>query len=134
MGGNTNYTILPEAKAIYTFFRGIIHLEDIINLNNLFIEDNEYDPSYDVIMDFRTADIKIFSTDITSYLNFFTNKIKLTKKVNVIFVSERVPKFRFLLSLYERIASIYMMKVSSFVKIEMAYEQLNFSEKNDFID
>jgi hypothetical protein len=67
IAGNTSYTIIPELKLIITYCNGRVLMEDIIQLNRNFISDQRYDPSFDLLMDFRESIAIAFKFDILDF-------------------------------------------------------------------
>lgn len=81
MAGNTSYTIIPELKLIITYCNGRVLMEDIIRLNRNFISDQRYDPSFDLLMDFRESIAIVFKFDILDFFDFLKENVTLKTRV-----------------------------------------------------
>lgn len=127
MAGNTSYTIIPELKLIITYCNGRVLMEDIIRLNRNFISDQRYDPSFDLLMDFRESIAIVFKFDILDFFDFLKENVSLKTRVrNGILYS--TPNHNFLISIYKPIASLGKIDAENFKDIKLYFDWMKYSE------
>nr|WP_319510209.1 hypothetical protein [uncultured Draconibacterium sp.] len=113
MTGHSSYIILPSMKLIITYSSGKVNLKNLQELNQRFLTDKNYNPTFDVLMDFRDAVAIAFKMDVTEYLNFLKGNVSLPKKVRTGVVYSTL-NFKFLLSIYKPLAALQKIDVGSF--------------------
>lgn len=127
MGDNTSYTIIPELKLIITYGKGRVFIEDIIQLNRNFISDKQYDPSFDLLMDFRDSIAIAFKFDILDFFDFFKENVSLKTRIrNGILYG--TPNQKFLISIYKPIANLAKIDTENFKDIKLYFDWMQFSE------
>jgi hypothetical protein len=74
----TNYKILPELKLILECCKGKAQVIDAIDLKKEELLDRDFDPNYNVIVDFREFEIQ-FKSDVENKIIDFVEFLKGTK-------------------------------------------------------
>ncbi len=72
-----SYQIIPDKRLIIEFLSGNIILEDLINLKLRLVEEKDYNPIYNHILDFREANVSLSGNNIDSYISFIENHEKI---------------------------------------------------------
>lgn len=78
--GNFNYKILPERKLIIKYYRGSFSISDFIHTMEVTGKDILYDPTFNVINDFRDADSAVKIGDINKFFGHIKGHKKLYGK------------------------------------------------------
>ena len=132
MGNYTSYLIIPEKKLIITNFQGSITMNDLIQLNLLFISDNSYDSTFDLLMDFRESTALAFKMEIADFFDFFKKNISLKKKIHsgILFST---PNLNFLISVYKPPAMLMNIEAEGFREINKCLEWMRFSVEDQVI-
>lgn len=128
MSGYTSYIIVPELKLIITYFEGSMSLEDLIHLNKKFMNDEMFDPSYDMLMDFRNAVAIGFRMDIQDYIDFLRNSVSFPKVIRngIIYGT---PNLKFLVSVFKPLSRLMKLNTMSFPKMEEYFEWMNYEQE-----
>ncbi len=77
MEQNLNYQIYPDKKLIVEYYYGSVRLNDLILYQNNVSFDKNYNPSFNVINDYRDAKLVLNESDIVNYINFIKTSPKL---------------------------------------------------------
>ncbi|SNR78538.1 hypothetical protein SAMN06265371_11346 [Lutibacter agarilyticus] len=64
------YKILPEMKIIIEYFSVETVLDDMISHRKVLIQDNNYNPNYNFVTDFRDTNLNFSESDLLSYIDF----------------------------------------------------------------
>lgn len=78
----TSYKIFQEQELIIKYYSGKIFLKDIIDLTLKTIKDKKYNPQFNVIQDFREADVSLDKTEIPDLTNLIRENPILNGKRN----------------------------------------------------
>lgn len=125
----SSYLILPRNNLIMCNFQGKSRLVDVIKINNDFLNDEAYNASYDVILDFRNTIAIAFEFDLQEFAKFFKKTVKLQKRVKVGILYSTVNQ-EFLFSIYKPIAKLLGMDVGNYRKIDDCMKWMNYSEED----
>lgn len=72
------YRIFPESRLITEFYSGEILVKDFIEKNKTVVSQNDYDPKYFVIMDFRDAHLNVNEDEMQQFIEY----LKMNSKLN----------------------------------------------------
>lgn len=75
MKNQADFVIIPECKLIIECCKGIVTLEDSLNLKIEELSDPQYNPTYNVIVDLQEVEIPLDSNP-NEQITFFANYIK----------------------------------------------------------
>lgn len=132
MTGYTSYQILPELQVILVNFQGKIKLNDLIQSNINFISDPDFDPIFDVILDFRDSMAIAFGMDMFEYINFFKKSVRLKQRVKVGILYQS-PNQKFLISIYKPLASLLKMDVGDYEQIDACLMWMGYSDHDQLL-
>lgn len=132
MDASASYRIIPELKLIVNVFSGSIMMNEIIDLNQKYIKDNLYNPTFNILNDFSDSIAIGFKMDLDDFWNFFKQEIKLTQRIKVGFILS-TPNQRYLLALYKPIANLMKMDVGQFSNFDNYYKWMKFSDEDNQI-
>ena len=127
MSSYTSYTILPHHRLILANFQGKVHMKDLIQSNLNFIADPNYDPGFDVVLDFSRCIAIGYRLDLMEYIDFFKKTVRLhtTVRVGIIYSS---PNTGYLVGIYKPIARLMKMEVEGFRQLGPCLQWMNFGE------
>lgn len=128
----SSFRIIPELNLILCNFQGKIQIKDVIQLNIDFIGDKDYNPSYDVLIDFRNSLAIGYRIDILQYVSFFIKSIHLKKKVHVGVLYSTYNQ-EFLLKIYKGFGKILQMDIENFQQIDDCLVWMGFSNGNELL-
>ena len=74
------YRIVPELKIIIEYLSGDIKVTDFINHRIILIEDKDYNPNFNSIIDFGNTNFIGIREDIDAYVNFTRSTPKMIGK------------------------------------------------------
>jgi hypothetical protein len=129
MGKFTSYKILAELNLIICNFQGDISIREVIDLNLLFMNDPEFDPLFNVMLDFRNSSAIGFRLDITDYVAFLKKNISFKVKVKVGIVYS-TPNQEFLLKFYKGFGKFLNLDIEIFKQVSPCLNWLGFSDFN----
>lgn len=69
MAAYAYYRIIPELRLVIEYFGGELTIEDVVNTKMKELEDN-YDPNYNFIVDFRNAKNIFSEQELKGYIDF----------------------------------------------------------------
>lgn len=72
-----NYVILKEKKLIFEYYYGQINLNDFIKIHERKSNDRDFNPNYNLLIDFRDAEIRLSKKDVLELVQFHKNNPKL---------------------------------------------------------
>lgn len=127
MGTFASYKILKEPNLIICNFQGDISIRDVMEINLRFINDPEFNPLFNVLLDFRNSSAIGFRLDITDYISFFKKNISLKEKVQLGIVYS-TPNQEFLLKFYKGFGKLLNLDIESFKQLTPCLEWLGFSD------
>jgi hypothetical protein len=127
MGKFTSYKILTELNLIICNFQGDISIREVMEINLRFINDPEFNPLFNVLLDFRNSSAIGFRLDITDYVSFFKKNISLKEKVQVGIVYS-TPNQEFLLKFYKGFGKFLNLDIENFKQLTPCLEWLGFSD------
>lgn len=76
----TNYFILKERKLIIEYYSGKIYLNDFLKIHEKKSKDKDFNVNFNLLIDFRNAEILLSETDVLALVNFHKNNKKLFGK------------------------------------------------------
>jgi hypothetical protein len=82
-----SYKIFPELKLIIRYYRGSFSINDLICTVEKTGKDNLYDPTFDVINDFRDASSKVKIGEINSFFGYIKNHKTLYGKRKTVYLT-----------------------------------------------
>lgn len=107
-------------------------MKDVIQLNLQFITDKIYDPSFDLLMDFRDSTALAFKIDLADFFDFFKKNVVLKKKIrNGILFSTTNQKF--LIAFYKPTARLLKIEVEDFTDLKVCLDWMKYSESQQVI-
>lgn len=72
-----NYVILKEKKLIFEYYYGQIYLNDFIKIHESKSNEKDFNPNYNLLIDFRDAEIHLSKEDVLELVQFHKNNRKL---------------------------------------------------------
>ncbi len=72
-----DFIILKDKKLILEYYYGIIQIEDFIRIHKRKSNDKDFNPNYNLLIDFRDADIRLSKKDVLELVQFHKNNPKL---------------------------------------------------------
>ena len=123
----TSYKILPEQNLIICNYQGMITVKEVIHLNQIFINDQDYNSAYHVLIDFRNSSAIGFRLDISDYVSFFKKSVALKSKV-MVGILYSTPNQEFLLKVYKGFGKLLNLEIENFRQTEPCLKWMNFSE------
>ncbi|MCF8297622.1 MAG: hypothetical protein K9J13_08790, partial [Saprospiraceae bacterium] len=82
MNKYTDYSIFIDKKLIIRYFSGEIYVKDIIDLLHKTSLDENYDPTFNVIHDFRNGNVKLDRTDTTQIAKYLKSNLAMYGRRN----------------------------------------------------
>lgn len=70
------YKIIAEKKLVVQFYKGNIVKDNIIHLQKLICNELNYNPTFDVVADFREAELLSNTNDVVDFVDFMKNHAK----------------------------------------------------------
>jgi hypothetical protein len=125
MGKFTSYKILPEQKLIICNYQGGITIKDVIQLTQIFIADKDFNPAYNVFIDFRNSTAIGFGLDVADYISFFKKSVTVIGKVQV-GILYSTPNQEYLLKIYKGLGKLINLDVENFRSIDPCLEWMHF--------
>ena len=86
---NITYKVIQELALIIELYEGDLTVEDIIYNKERIAESENYDSSYDLILDFRNADLQYMTSDIDRLVAFFKENTILHQKKKVAYLTSK---------------------------------------------
>lgn len=77
MQNYTNYIIVKEKKLIIEYYSGHIYLGDFINAHDKKGNDKDFNVNYNLLIDFRDAEIHLDNHEVSELSNYHKNNSKL---------------------------------------------------------
>ena len=124
----TSYVINKELNLIICNFQGSCTMNDLIALNIKFTSDPDYDPDYDVFLDYTDSKALVFRIEISDYIDFFIKTIKLKKKVRVGNYFE-TPNQDFLLKVYKGFGVFLNLDIENFYYFDDYIAWMKFDDE-----
>ena len=81
------YKILALNRLIVQYYSGDITMDDIIYLQKGISDDLNYNSSFDVVIDFRDANLLLKVEDMDKSIDFFKNNPKIHGKRNAAYIT-----------------------------------------------
>lgn len=131
MEKHISYKILPDLKLIVCNYLGDISIRDVMETTLAFVKDPQFNPDFNVLLDFRNSSAIGFRLDIVDYVNFFKNNVTLKNKVQV-GIAYSTPNQEFLLKVYKGFGKFMNLEIENFKQIEPCLTWLHFSESEAF--
>ena len=122
------FTILPGKKLIIVYVEGNLTLKEVIQFTFGLFHHKDYNPEYDVIVDFRNALTIGFRIDVPDYISFLRKTFQFNKKVRVSLIYQTLNQ-KFLFTLYKSAAKILNLNVELFKNPDSCYQWMNFSQE-----
>ncbi|MBU8893199.1 MAG: hypothetical protein KOO66_10500 [Bacteroidales bacterium] len=72
-----NYVILKDKKLIFEYYYGEIYLNDFIDIHERKSNDKDFNANYNLLIDFRDAEIHLSKKDVLDLVQFHKNSPKL---------------------------------------------------------
>jgi hypothetical protein len=82
-----NYKIFPEYKLIIRYYLGSFTIPDLIHALEITGKDELYDPTYNVINDFRDARSNVKIGEINKFFGYIKNHKKLYGKRKTVYLT-----------------------------------------------
>lgn len=123
----STYTILPAQRVLLCYTQGKATYSDLIELNLRCINDENFNPEFDIIMDFRSSYAIGYKFDIIKYINFYKQTISLEKPIRCSLLL-RTPNQRFLFSIYKPLAKIYKIHAFEFSELCDCLKSMKYSD------
>ena len=145
MKGIYKYIILKNLNLIIQFYQGKITYEGLLKLNQEILKDNNYNPNFGILVDFRLSKSNISIEEIKSYskwvneqsiLNRLNNRVILTNtpeqvtKSTIFSLEEEVKEFNYLIfSTLENSLTSLNIDISNLERVEIEIEQMRVNHK-----
>jgi len=126
-----NYKIIAEKKVILEYYSGIISVQDLINNKSNIIKEKEYDANYNIIHDFRDAQILISEEEGQHFYDLLKNEIKFHKKRRVAHLTQtpdQVAKTTLFTLLVD--TSLFDVNTFSTLKAALTWVRLSIEDYN----
>lgn len=68
-----SYIILKKESIIVEYHSGDINVNDFIDSRKIISADSEYNPNFDLILDYREANMEVAQNEIELFVDFFKN-------------------------------------------------------------
>lgn len=72
-----NYQIIPEKRIIIEHYSGLVELNDLIACQNKVSYHADYNPNFNVVIDFRDARLSLGEADVLKYIHFVRSTTKV---------------------------------------------------------
>jgi hypothetical protein len=122
------HKIIPDQHLSIGRYFGSITINEIVQLTKNIFSDKDFDPEYDVLLDFRNCSGIAFKLDILDYIEFFRKSHKLEKKVRVGILYSSINQ-EFLIKVYKGFGAILKLDIENFKRIEDYFLWMNFSQQ-----
>ena len=116
------YKILPTFKLIIEYYSGNINIDDLIHLKRVISLEQDYNPTFTSLVDFRDAILNVDEKDLIKYLNFVKEYTKVFGHRNTVFLTS-TPNDVVKTTLFSLIVESFNMPIS--VKIYSTIEAVN---------
>ena len=88
MVGLLSYKIFPDKKLVVECLRGIVYVEDYIELKKREIADKDYCPTYNILLDLLGSDFKIYDLELHKLVDFLKNNPVFSGKKKVAILTD----------------------------------------------
>lgn len=68
-----SYVIMNEEKLIVEYHSGDINIHDFIHSRKIISSDGEYNPNFDLVLDYREANMVVDKNEVDLFVDFFKN-------------------------------------------------------------
>lgn len=123
----TSYKIVPELNLIIGNYQGNIGLKEVMLQTYSFTIDPDFNPEFNVLLDFRNSSAIAFRMDIDDYVRFLKKTLILKNKV-MVGILYRTPNQEYLLKIYKGLGKFLNMEIGYFIQLEDCLNWMNFSE------
>lgn len=123
----TSYKIVPELNLIIGNYQGNIGLKEVMIQTYSFTIDPDFNPEFNVLLDFRNSSAIAFRMDIDDYVRFLKKTLILKSKV-MVGILYRTPNQEYLLKIYKGLGKFLNMEIGYFIQLEDCLNWMNFSE------
>jgi hypothetical protein len=127
---SSNYSahvIVPELKLILCYFQGKVKISDLIQLNLAFINDKEFNPDFNILMDFRSSTAIAFGIEMKEFYTLLKQAVKLNKIVkNGILVN--TPNQKYLANIFKPLAKLNKIDAQDFLYLKDCLIWMGYSE------
>lgn len=123
----TSYKIVPELNLIIGNYQGNIGLKEVMLQTYSFTIDPDFNPEFNVLLDFRNSSAIAFRMDIDDYVRFLKKTLILKSKV-MVGILYRTPNQEYLLKIYKGLGKFLNMEIGYFIQLEDCLNWMNFSE------
>jgi hypothetical protein len=128
------YKILPEKHLIIKYFHGFFFMSDIINWMNETVKDSLFDPSFNVLNDYRDAESKMSYEEIHKFTEFLKGDEMSYGKRKSAFITNTPNQTVFSFLLY-RFNNEELIKIKTFSNISGAAKWLGLQlSETDIIE
>lgn len=123
----TSYKIVPELNLIIGNYQGNIGLKEVMLQTYSFTIDPDFNPEFNVLLDFRNSSAIAFRMDIDDYVRFLKKTLILKSKV-MVGILYRTPNQEYLLKIYKGLGKFLNMEIGYFIQLEDCLNWMNFTE------
>tara|TARA_R110002050_G_scaffold297339_1_gene458589 strand:+ start:8635 stop:9078 length:444 start_codon:yes stop_codon:yes gene_type:complete len=124
------YKILVPHKTIIAYYQGEINVQDLIEFKVLMSNDPDYDPAYNLILDFRKCRMNFGQEGVLEYIEFVKNNDKIRVARNTLFLTDR-PNEVALTILFDFLKGQLPLKTAVFTTVEALLKWLFGSFENN---
>jgi len=78
------YKILPKLRCVVEYYWGELSLRDLLAYQKKVAEDTDYNPSFNIISDFRESTIKGREQDVVKFIDYITTHRPLAKRQSAV--------------------------------------------------
>lgn len=122
----TSYKISKELGLIICNYQGYNTIKHVIDLSKQFLTDTDYNPDFNVMIDFTDSKAIAFRLEVSDYVDFFMKSIKLTKNVKVGSLYS-TPNQSFLLKIYKGFGKVMKIEIENFEYFDDYILWMNFN-------
>ncbi len=123
----TSYKIVPELNLIIGNYQGNIGLKEVMLQTYSFTIDPDFNPEFNVLLDFRNSSAIAFRMDIDDYVRFLKKTLILKSKV-MVGILYCTPNQEYLLKIYKGLGKFLNMEIGYFIHPETCMDWMGFSE------
>lgn len=117
------YKILIPHKTIVSYYYGDISIDDLINCKTQMSEDKDYNPNYNLLLDFRNCNLNFSKASVIKHVEFVQNNKKIRADRFTVFLTEK-PNEVVLTKLFEMLKGDLPIKTAIFTTPKAAVNWL----------
>jgi len=125
------YKILPKLHCVVEYYCGELGLNDLIEYQKRVAVDEHYDPTFNIISDFRESDIKVKADDVVPFIDFVKKHRPVAKRQSAVLTDT---PYQFVVGeLYKMHLGSLPMNVSVISTVDAAIQWVGLSIKQNIV-